>query len=109
MILEPPASVQKLRTALQVKAKERRAGRRALRVVCSPTPHGMLAMKTGHRHELIQDACFLAPLAFRVSLADRYHQFISRRRGHRLIPASAPGYQSGANQMRQRVSIREHL
>src|SRR5215472_5442353 len=47
-------------------------------------PHGMLAMKTGHCLELIQDARFLAPLAFRVSLSDRYHQFISRR--HRDPP-----------------------
>ena len=44
-------------------------------------PHGMLAVKTGHCHELIQDACFLTPLAFGLSLADRYHQFISRRHG----------------------------
>jgi|SRR5215469_11895727 len=44
-------------------------------------PHGVLAMKTGHRHELIQDAGFLATLAISVSLTHRYHQFISRRHG----------------------------
>ena len=44
-------------------------------------PHGVLAMKTGHSHELIQDAGFLATLAISVSLSYRYHQFVSRRHG----------------------------
>src|SRR5215469_16033792 len=44
-------------------------------------PHGVLAMKTGHCDELIQNAGFLATLAISVSLSYRYHQFISRRHG----------------------------
>src|SRR5262245_44030077 len=44
-------------------------------------PHGVLAMKTGHCDELIQNAGFPATLAISVSLSYRYHQFISRRHG----------------------------
>src|SRR5215813_4370704 len=44
-------------------------------------PHGVLAMKTGHCDELIQNAGFPATLAIGVSLSYRYHQFISRRHG----------------------------
>src|SRR5262250_1257657 len=44
-------------------------------------PHGVLAMKTGHCDELIQNAGFPATLATSVSLSYRYHQFISRRHG----------------------------
>src|SRR6516162_273757 len=44
-------------------------------------PHGVLAMKTGHCDELIQNAAFPPTLAISVSLSYRYHQFISRRHG----------------------------
>ena len=51
-------------------------------------PHGVLAMKTGHCDELIQNAGFprtATTSSSRVAMVTR------------LIPASAPEYQSGAN------------
>jgi hypothetical protein len=54
--------------------KSARWSRRApLDLLAAEYPHGVLAVKAGHRCELIQDAAFLAPLAGGVSLAYRCH------------------------------------
>src|SRR3954463_16427667 len=44
--------------------------------------HGVLAMRTGYRDELVQDAPLLGPPAVAVSLDDRRHEFIPRRHAH---------------------------
>ena len=46
------------------------------RSTAAQQPHGMLAMETGHRHELIQNACLLRALAPPIPAADRSHQRI---------------------------------
>jgi hypothetical protein len=60
-------------------------------------PHGVLAMKTDHCDELIQNAGFPATLA--ISVCSRTATTSSSRVAMvtRLILASTPEYQSGAN------------
>jgi hypothetical protein len=65
-------------------------------------------MKTGYCDELIQNVDFPAMLATSVSLCTATTSSSRVAMVTRLIPASTPEYQSGANWMRQRLSIREH-
>src|SRR3954470_8522862 len=77
-----PEHDQRFADRLIVEAPLRPWRRAALRLSTAEHAHGVLAMETSYRDELVQDAPFLGPPALAVSLDDRRHEFIPRRHAH---------------------------
>src|SRR4051794_39108469 len=77
-----PEHDQRFADRLVIKAPLRPWGRAPVGLPTAEHAHGVLAMETSYRDELVQDAPFLGPPALAVSLDDRRHKFIPRRHAH---------------------------
>src|SRR3954454_18563358 len=77
-----PEHDQRLVDRLVIKAPLRPWCRAPVGLPAAEHAHGVLAMRTGYRDELVQDAPLLGPPAVAVSLDDRRHEFIPRRHAH---------------------------
>jgi hypothetical protein len=71
--------------------------------------HRMLAVKAGHRRELVKNPTTLSPVPLRYRHVIAATNSLRAAMLIRLVIGPADEHRSGANQMRQHLSFREHF
>src|SRR5215831_11460578 len=69
----------------------------------------MLAVIAGYRRKLVENPTPLTPISPRIPVCHHRHQLVTPAMLIRLIISPTDQNRSGANQMRQHLSFREHF